>query len=264
MTDFLIVHDVGQGAWFWNKVWGSVTAPEEHPPRLYTPRSSSQFYLLNLPGHGGDEEGDTGEVRLDECIQAITRAVERRGMADLVLVGHGVGGAIAALAAPLLPTPPKRLALVAGVIPSRNRSLLSRLPAVVRNRFFYPPEPGQPLWPRHPPAQVHHHPLLVQWHGTPAKSPAPWVSSAPYLPGCSKTRIDLPLSDLPCPVSYVVLDQDRLLPRQQQVAMARLIPNVDLIHLNACHQASLQTPTQMGQILLSLSNKAPSPSIEEE
>ena len=80
MTDFLIVHDVGQGAWFWNKVWGSVTAPEEHPPRLYTPRSSSQFYLLNLPGHGGDEEGDTGEVRLDECIQAITRAVERRGM----------------------------------------------------------------------------------------------------------------------------------------------------------------------------------------
>ena len=263
MTDFLIVHDVGQGAWFWNKVWGSVTAPAEHPPRLYTPRSSSQFYLLNLPGHGGDEEGDTGEVRLDECIQAITRAVERRGMADLVLVGHGVGGAIVAQAAPLLPTPPKRLALVAGVIPNRNRSPLSRLPAVVRNRFSSRLNLGN-LFGR----DIRLPKSVITRYLCNGMEPSEITRSLGFfgpLPSrMLKTRIDLPLSDLPCPVSYVVLDQDRLLPRQQQVAMARLIPNVDLIHLNACHQASLQTPAQMGKILLSLSHKAPSPWIGED
>ena len=135
MTDYLIVPDAGQGAWFWNKVWGGVTAPAEHPPSLYTPRYSSQFYILNLPGHGDDDEGDTADVRLDECVQAIARAVERRGMKDLVLVGHGVGGMIAAQAANLLPEPPKRLAMIAGVVPEKNRTPLSRLPGPVRKCF---------------------------------------------------------------------------------------------------------------------------------
>ena len=68
-----------------------------------------------------------------------------------------------------------------------------------------------------------------------------------------KTQVDLQFSDLPCPVSYVILDQDRLLTPTLQVAMARLIPNVDIQHLDACHQASLQVPQETGELLLSLS-----------
>lgn len=251
MTDFLIVHDVGQGAWFWNKVWGSVTAPTDHPPRLYTPRYSSQFYILNLPGHGDDEEGDTADVRLDECVQAIARAVERRGMKDLVLVGHGVGGMIAAQAAPLLPDPPKRLAMIAGVVPESNKTPLSRMPGAVRNRF----SPGTSLSSMLG-KDVKLTPSVISRYLCNGMEPREINRALGYfgpLPTrLMKTQVDLAFSDLPCPVTYVILDQDRLLSPTLQVAMARLIPNVDIQHLDSCHQAPLHVPGKMGELLLAL------------
>ncbi len=252
MTDYLIVPDAGQGAWFWNKVWGGVTAPAEHPPSLYTPRYSSQFYILNLPGHGDDEEGDTADVRLDECVQAIARAVERRGMKDLVLVGHGVGGMIAAQAANLLPEPPKRLAMIAGVVPEKNRTPLSRLPGPVRKCF----SPGIG-WNSMLGRDVRLTPSVITKYLCNGMEPREINRAVGYfgpLPTrLMKTQVDLQFSDLPCPVSYVILDQDRLLTPTLQVAMARLIPNVDIQHLDACHQASLQAPQETGELLLSLS-----------
>ena len=250
MTDFLIVHDVGQGAWFWNKVWGSVTAPAEHPPRLYTPHYSSQFFILNLPGHGDDEEGDTGEVRLDECVQAIARSVERRGMKDLVLVGHGVGGMIAAQAAGLLPHPPKRLALIAGVVPERNRTPLSLLPGPIRKRF----SPGIGLGSIAG-RDARLSPSLISKYLCNGMEPREINRALGYfgpLPTrLMKTEVDLSLADLPCPVSYIILDRDRMLSPSLQVEMARLIPNVDIQHLDSCHQAPLHRPDKTGELLLS-------------
>lgn len=253
MNDFLIVHDVGQRAWFWNKVWGSVTAPAEHPPRLYKPRYSSQFFILNLPGHGDDEEGDTADVRLDECVQAITRAVERRGMKDLVLVGHGVGGMIAAQAATQLPDPPRRLAMIAGVVPERNRTPLSRLPGPVRKCF----SPGIG-WASMLGKDVRLTPSVISRYLCNGMEPREIYRSLGYygpLPTrLMRTEVDLPLDDLPCPVSYVILDQDRMLSPTVQVAMARMIPNVDIQHLDSCHQAPLQAPQKTGKLLLALSS----------
>ena len=94
VTDFLLVHGAGQGAWSWGQVWGYLTAPEEHPPRLNAPKRANKVYPMDLPGHGADADGDTGEVRLEECIHSITRAVEREGLKDLVLVGHGFAGGL--------------------------------------------------------------------------------------------------------------------------------------------------------------------------
>ena len=89
MTDYLLVHGAGQGAWSWGAVWGHLTAPEEHPPTLYKRRRANRVHPLDLPGHGADAGGDTAAVRLEECVQAITRAVEREQLKDLVLVGGG-------------------------------------------------------------------------------------------------------------------------------------------------------------------------------
>ena len=253
MTDYLIVHEVGQSAWFWNKVWGSMTAPREHPPRLFTPNYSSQHYLLNLPGHGDDEEGDTAEVRLDECVQAISRAVERRGMKDVVMVGHGVGGMIAVQAAPHLPEPPKRLALIAGLIPDKNRNPLSRMPGPVRKKFSTRLNLGK-VWgkdvrlPRSFVARYLCNGMEV------AEVTRALGFFGPLPARLMETSVDLPLSELPCPVSYVILDRDRLLPPTQQVAMARMIPHVEMLHLDSCHQAPLHKPVEMGKLLLDFSD----------
>ncbi len=251
MTDFLIVHDVGQSAWFWNRVWGSMTAPSEHPPRLASPRYSSQFHLLNLPGHGSDEEGDTAEVRLDECIQAITRTVERRGMRDLVLVGHGVGGMIAALAAPLLPENPKRLVMLAGVVPEKNRSPLTRYPVMIRKHLS-----GGFNWARLLGKETRLPRSMVARYLCNTLSPSEITRAlgffGPLPTHLLKTPVELALTALPCPVSYVVLDQNRLFVPTLQIAMARMIPNVELLHLDTCHQACLHLPEETGDLLESL------------
>ncbi len=248
MTDFLIVHDAGQGARFWNKVWGSVTAPEEHPPRLYTPRYASQFYLVNLPGHGSDEKGDTGEVRLDECTQAIVRAVERRGLKDLVLVGHGVGGMLAAQAAPQFPVPPRRLVMVSGVVPEKNRSALSQFPVPVRKRISSRFSPSRMLG-----KDIRLSPNAISRYmcnGMETNEINQAIGFFGPLPTTLlETPVELPLSELPCPVTYVVLDQNRFLSPNVQIAMARRIPAVSMVHLESCHQAPLHKPVEMGKLL---------------
>ena len=251
MTDYLIVHDVGQGAWFWNQVWGSVTAPTEHPPQLHTPRYASQFHLLNLPGHGSDEEGDTSDVRFDECVQAIARTVDRRDMRDLVLVGHGVGGMIALQAATVLPSPPRRLALVAGVIPENDRAPISRFPSSVRKHF------SKGLsWAKLTGKDTRLPRSAVAKYLCNGMDPSDVTRSLGYfgpLPTrLMETGVNLSISEIPCPVSYVVLDRDRLLNPSIQIAMARLVPDVELLHLDSCHQASLHLPAELGQLILDL------------
>ena len=125
MTDYLLVHGAGQGAWVWGRVWGLLTAPEEHPPRLHRARKANRVFPLDLPGHGPDAGGDTAAVRLEECVQSITRAVEREQLKDLVLVGHGFSGSLVLQAAAELSQPPKRIVLVAGIVPAHQRSLVS-------------------------------------------------------------------------------------------------------------------------------------------
>ena len=117
MTDFLLVHGAGQGAWTWGQVWGYLTAPVEHPPRLYSPRVANRVFTLDLPGHGADAYGDTTDVRLEECVHAITRAGERNELKDLVLVGHGFAGSMVIQAAGQVDKPHKRIVLVAGLVP---------------------------------------------------------------------------------------------------------------------------------------------------
>ena len=130
MTDYLLVHGAGQGAWSWGKVWGFMTAPLEHPPRLYAYRPVDKVFSLDLPDHGADADGDTAAVSMDECVQSIVRAVERHGLHDVVLVGHGFAGSLILQAAAQLPTPPKRVVLIAGIVPPAGKSMASELPFV--------------------------------------------------------------------------------------------------------------------------------------
>ena len=251
MTDYLIVHDVGQGAWFWGQVWGSVTAPTEHPPQLHTPRYASQFHLLNLPGHGSDEEGDTADVRFDECVQAIVRTVDRRDMRDLVLIGHGVGGMICLQASTILPTPPRRLALIAGLIPEDNRSPISRFPTGIRKHFSRRLSWGKLVGKdsRLPPAAV----AKYLCNGMdPSEITRALGNFGPLPTRLMETGVNLSIQEVPCPVSYVVLDQDRLLSPTLQINMARMIDDVEILHLDACHLASLHKPVEMGQLILGL------------
>jgi pimeloyl-ACP methyl ester carboxylesterase len=250
VTDYLLVHGAGQGAWSWGRVWGYMTAPVEHPPRLYTHRSAYKVHPLDLPGHGADSRGDTGAVLMSECVQAIVRAVERQGLQNVVLVGHGFAGALVLQAAGQLPTPPKRLVLVAGIVPDEGKNLLSVFPQQTRGSFQFLSSLsslfGQEL---KLPRQVISRYLC---NGIDPMEIVQVIGMFGPLPTrVLKSRVSLDGLDIPCPVSYVLLTEDRILPAEIQRHMAERIPNVELIELESCHEVSLYRPRELADILLS-------------
>ncbi|MDA0734580.1 MAG: alpha/beta hydrolase [Chloroflexi bacterium] len=248
MTDYLLVHGAGQGAWSWGKVWGYMTAPVEHPPRLYAYRRANKVYSMDLPGHGADSDGDTSSVLLDECVQSIVRTVERQGLQDVILVGHGFAGWLILQAAGLLPSPPKRLVLIAGIVPERGRSMIDELPLGSRLGFQAMSNLGSLMGKDTKiPGGV------VQRYLCNGMDPMSVVESIGYygpLPvGVLKSKSQ-ELGELTSPVTYAVLTRDRVLPMATQLRMAARIPNAEVIELESCHQVSLYQPKELADVLL--------------
>ena len=136
MVDFLLVHDAGQGSWCWGKVWGHLTAPAEHPPRLYASGNVGKVVAMDLPGHGPRGEGnprhilttsvkeDRSSLSLEDFVSAVASQVQSQGLHDLVMAGHGVAAPILLQAAAKLEDPPRRIVLFAGLIPGEGESPL--------------------------------------------------------------------------------------------------------------------------------------------
>lgn len=249
VTDYLLVHGAGQGAWSWGRVWGYMTAPVEHPPRLYAYRRADRVYPVDLPGHGTDAGRDTAEVRLEDCVLAVTRSVEREGLKNVVLVGHGFAGPLVMQAAAQLPQPPKRVVLVAGVVPLGQRSMLSALPQRVQAGFRLLAAVStlsrQRLrLPR----------SLVSGRLCNGVDPMEVVQVSgrfgPLPTRVLKTRIALDEWSLPCPVTYVVLTQDRVMSPELQEKMANRVPGVEIVSLVSCHQVMLYRPRELANLLL--------------
>ena len=249
MTDFLLVHGAGQGAWSWGKVWGHLTAPVEHPPRLYARRPANRVCTLDLPGHGADAGGDTAQVRMEECVHAIIRTVEREGLKDLVMVGHGFAASLIIQAASQLPEPPKHLILVAGVVPQNQKNMLASLPR--RSRTLFTLLNGLSKLSRQdlrlPKSLIG--PVLCNGMG-PMEVVEVLGFFGPLPTRVLKTKVPMEESDLPCPVTYVELTRDRLLPPDAQERMAQRLPGAEIVSLDSCHQVMQQNPKEMAEVLL--------------
>ena len=248
MTDYLLVHGPGQGSWVWGKVWGRMTAPVEHPPTLHKPRRANRVHPIDLPGHGPDAQGDTAAVRLEECVEAIAHAIEEEQLRDVVLVGHGISAGIVLQAAASLPTAPKRVALVGGIVPEGQRTLISGCPGSVRRGFklfsmisFFR---GKEL--RYPYPVINRYLCntmeameIVQILGFFGPIPVRLLNSRLSLEG-----------DLPAPLSCIVLTQDKLVSPQAQRRTAERLNSDEIVEIDACHMAAWQRPEDVAEALL--------------
>ena len=249
MTDYLMVHGAGQGAWSWGKVWGYLTAPVEHPPRLYVPRRANRVYPMDLPGHGTDAGGDTSLVRLDECVHAVIRAVEREGLSDLVMVGHGFAGSLVMQAAGQLSPPPKRVVLVAGIVPFGRRTILSACSR--RTRIGFSVLSALSNVSRQ---DMKMPKAAVSGYLCNGMDPMDVVRLMGFLGPLPtrvlKTKVPMEESLPEFPITYVVLTQDRLVPRDQQMRIANRFSGVELIEIESCHQVVTLKPRELADVLL--------------
>ncbi len=250
MTDYLLVHGAGQGAWSWSRVWGYLTAPVEHPPRLASRPKVNKVFPMDLPSHGADAGGDTAGVQAEECVQSIVRAVERQDMHDLVLVGHGFSAPLVLKASAQLPVPPRRVVLVAGIVPSGGKNMISVLAPMIR--FCFNLSSGMTgLLDK----DLRLPKLLINRYLCNGVDPKEIVQSVgfygPLATRTLKTRVQREDLETPSPVTYVILTQDKILPLPVQRRMAERIPDVELVELDACHQAPLHRAREMADLLLS-------------
>lgn len=204
---------------------------------------------MDLPGHGAKADGDASKVRLEECVEAITRSVEREALRNVVLVGHGFAGTLVLQAAGQLPQPPKRVVLVAGIVPSSQRTMLSALPqrtqvgfrlltalSKLSRRSLRLPRSfirGRLCNGLDPMEVVH---VLGLFGPLPTR--------------VLNTRIPVGTWNLPCPVTYVVLTQDRLTPPEVQERMAHRVPGVEIVSLVSCHEVMLYRSRELADLLL--------------
>ena len=251
MPDYLLVHGAGQGAWSWGKVWGHMTAPEEHPPRLYRPRQAVRVRAVDLPGHGNDLAPDVALADMSDAVQVIANVVERENFADYILAGHELGGTVALQAAGALPVKPRRVALVAGIVPSGRRAPASAYPlparAAIRACRALGALVGRDITV---PAGI----INRYWcRGLDPMQQAATVGHFGPLPLRMLTRpVALNTEQLPCPVTYIVLGGDRLISPSRQRAMAARIPGATVIELDAVHQAGIQKPQELAEALLAV------------
>jgi len=249
MTDYLLVHGAGQGAWSWGPVWGYLTAPEEHPPTLHKRRRANRVHPLDLPGHGADAGGDTSGVRLEECVQAITRTVEREQLKDLVLVGHGFSGSLVVQAASEMTVPPKRVVLVAGIVPAPQRPLLSACPARTRTAFrlFSMLSSLSRQEFKLPSSAINR----FLCNGMDSMEVVQLLGFFGPLPTrVLKSRLPMETSELPCPVTYVMLTQDKVFSPDAQARVAERFEGVETVEIESCHQVMAQHPHELAEVLL--------------
>ena len=248
MTDFLLVHSAGQGAWIWGKVWGRMTAPVEHPPRLQAIRQAGRVCTLDLPGHGADAAGDTAQVRMEECVQASVRTAERDGLKDLVLVGHGFAASLILQAARALSTPPKRLVMISGIVPAEQGSLVAGLPLRFKAGYRM-----LAVLSRLSRQELRLPKPVIRSYLCNGMGPMELVEVLGFfgaLPtGVLTSKAPPEEEPLPCPVTYVQLARDRFLPIGAQQRMAQRLPEAEVLTVDSCHQAMLQHPQEVAKVL---------------
>jgi len=227
-----------------------MTAPTENPPRLYSPRRANRVFPLDLPGHGADANGDTAAVLLDECVHSISRSVERSGLKDLVLVGHGFAASLVMQAAEQMAQAPKRIVLIAGIIPNDRKNMLSVFPNATRKAFklmaVVSKASGRDV---KIPSQAIGHYLCNGMDSIEVVRSLGYFGPLPTR--VLATKVSPSELTLRCPVTYVVLTDDRLLPANTQRQMATRIPDAEVVELQSCHEAMLYKPRELADILLS-------------
>jgi pimeloyl-ACP methyl ester carboxylesterase len=144
MSRFVLVHGAWHGAWCWEKVVPLLTV------------RGHQVRAIDLPGHG-DDPAPPGAVGFDDYVARMGAVLAAPGEPP-ILVGHSLGGAVITDAADrwperiralvylcaILPDGPEAMArfrateaLMAGVRPTADGSVMDLDPAVVRDAFYH-------------------------------------------------------------------------------------------------------------------------------
>ena len=222
----------------------------ENPPRLYDGGKVGKVVAVDLPREITQPGDDPTEPSLDDYVDTVTETVQSRGLRDVLLVGHGASAPVVLHAAAKTDQPPTRVVLLAGLLPSEGKSVMDTLPRVhrmglnagarmsrfARKEFRLPKTIIDHVYCRGmDPFDV------IQFVGWFTPLPMQFFRSRVYLNDIAR----------PCPVTYVPLWRDALVPLSLQQRMASRLDDIDMgTELDSCHEVMLERPRELADVLL--------------
>lgn len=230
---FVLVPGAWLGSWSWQPV-----------ARLLADRSY-QVLALTLPGLSYD--GSAAGLGLADAIDYVVNEVERRDLADVILVGHSWGGYPVTGAAHRLADRVSKVIYFSAVVPERGKSMADeneQYGEIIRQAIAASPDHTVPLAPE-----------MVQGVLMPG-DPAPLQELAAQLmlpqPGGYMTdSLDVPpVTKIGLDAAYVLFADDIALARPGTEFAARL--GVEPLLVPGNHMAMLTRPDLVADALVSL------------
>jgi pimeloyl-ACP methyl ester carboxylesterase len=206
-----------------------------------------KLVAVDLAGRTGRET--IPDLSQEEAVSAIGAAVETNDLRDLVMVGHDVSAPLVLKAAAAMAAPPKRIVFLGGIFPGEGKapidvlSLPFRLALMAMTIANGSRSKGIKL-PKHVISNI-------LCSGLDAQEVIKVMGFFQPVPvRVLKDRVNSKIARPSCPITYVVLTLDRLLPIHLQRRMALRLGEAEVEDLGACHAAMLHRPKEVAQILL--------------
>jgi pimeloyl-ACP methyl ester carboxylesterase len=230
----ILIHGAHHGPWVWDDV---------------VPLLSLPSLAVELPGRGGtaSRPGAPGTLTLDDLICSALGDLDRAGWRRAVIVGHSLGGAVAAGLAARAPRRAHHLVLIAASVPGPGRCALDSWPAALRwlPRLALGMRPGG----RHAPLTLSARRARRRASGLgDAQARRLLDRLVPDTPGFLTTP--MPAAPLPAglPRSYIVASKDRIhKPRRQAATATRL--GAARIEIDTGHDPMLAHPAAVARII---------------
>jgi pimeloyl-ACP methyl ester carboxylesterase len=112
---FVLVHGAWHGAWCWAAVIRQLD------------KLGDRAFALDLPGHGASNI-NRAEATLAAYIDSVVRFIEERGLSDVVLAGHSLGGITISGVAQRISRRLKRVIYVNAIVPRDGQRAIDTLP----------------------------------------------------------------------------------------------------------------------------------------
>lgn len=238
--DFVFVHGGGQGGWMWDE---TIAALDRQ-----TGGGFGRALALDVPGCGSKRHRPIDALTLDDVARESVAEIDRAGMADVVLVGHSLGGLPLVRMAALRPRLFRRLVYVSCAAPLPGQSVLAMM-----GNGRHGSDPDAVGWPDDPAtSSMEAQAPLMFCNDMNTAETAGFLAKlgADMWPVATYSSCDHRYDHLAqVPATYVLCLRDMSLPCAWQEVFAARLEVARTVRLDAGHQAMNTRPQALAEIL---------------
>jgi pimeloyl-ACP methyl ester carboxylesterase len=235
MTDFVFLHGGGQGGWVWDELIAAMHQQAMTPIRTLA---------LDAPGCGGKRGRDTSATTFADITAELVDDIVAAGLRDVILVGHSQAGTSIPSMVALRPDLFRQLVFVSCIAPDNGLTVVEMTGQKIHAGGGVFSDASLTM------TQRYHRMFCNDMTPAQAEEFVAKLGADGWPPCCyvEKSWEYSHLADVP--VSYVLCEQDAILPLVWQEAFAARMFARSTPRIDAGHQAMNTRPQALAEILL--------------